>query len=72
MKPQTFLKSIQYFSSIWDLMTLLVAFMPSRLFVELRAVLRTEAFPDQRQRFTGEARAGLLGYDKFNPTSYFF
>ena len=53
-------------------MTLLVAFMPSRLFVELRAVLRTEAFPDQRQRFTGEARAGLLGYDKFNPTSYFF
>ncbi len=46
--------------------------LPTRVFAELRAVVRTEAFPDNRQRFTGEARGGLLGYDKFNPTSYFF
>lgn len=47
-------------------------FVPSRLFVEIRAVLRTEAFPDQRDRFAGEARGGLLGYDRLNPTSYLF
>jgi hypothetical protein len=46
--------------------------LPSNFFVEFRAVLRTEVFPDQRQRFTGEGRGGILGYDKFNPNSYFF
>jgi hypothetical protein len=46
--------------------------VPTRLFVEFRAVMRTEEFPDGRQRFTGEARAGLLGYDKLNFTSFVF
>lgn len=46
--------------------------LPTRLFVEFRAVVRTEDFPDERQRFTGEARTGLLGYDKLNLKSFLF
>ncbi len=46
--------------------------LPTRLFAEFRAVVRTEDFPDKRQRFTGEARTGLIGYDKLNVTSFVF
>lgn len=46
--------------------------LPTMLFVEFRAVMRTEDFPDGRERFTGEARAGLLSYDKLNLTSFVF
>lgn len=38
--------------------------LPTRFFAELRGVVRTEDFPDDRDRSAIEGRLGALGYDK--------
>jgi hypothetical protein len=49
-----------------------VNILPTKFFIETRAVLRTEEFPDGRDRGAIELRPGLLGYDKIDFKSAFF
>jgi hypothetical protein len=46
--------------------------LPTKFFFETRAVIRTEDFPDGRDRSAVELRPGLLGYDRIEFKSAFF
>jgi hypothetical protein len=52
--PLVGVKSNVYFQNV----------LPTKFFFESRAVVRTESFPDDRDRTAIELRPGLLGYDK--------